>query len=108
MPDLNQDPGRLNCRCNQGDDFAFNLYFVDSVAGYTWEAKVDESMAIGIAAIASTDLPAGYASGLTLSLADTDTDDLTLGSHHWALDRTDAGSERRWLAGDFYIFQYNP
>jgi hypothetical protein len=107
MPDLVQAPGRVNVYCKKGDAISFTLWWKDDdVSTWTFDANVDETIAITIASAGTP--PTGYTSGITLSLTSGETDTITLGSHNWALDRTDVGSERRWVAGDWESFQYNP
>ena len=99
-----QKPGRLDIVAAQSDAFSVLLDFDIDTTGYTWAAKVDENdgTTTTITVTSSTD-----GSGQeTLTLASTDLADISLGEHNWELRRTDAGSQRRYLAGKFTVIKY--
>ncbi len=102
MPTAEQIPGRLDIVIHNGDAFSLELDFDTSIAGMNWDAKVDHTQGQTAFALGSTD------PSMTLTLASSDTTLIPVGTHDWYLDRTDAGSERRWLAGRFTVIRYYP
>ena len=108
MADVEQIPGRLNIKLAQGDDLSILLDFDIDLTGYTFESKVVETNGTEtVITVAETDLSAGQ---ITLTMTDTLSEALTATSnntfHSWYLDRTNAGSQRRYLSGDFEVIKF--
>ena len=108
MADVTQIPGSLNIKMAQGDDLSILVDFDIDLTGYTFESKVVETDGTEVViTVTETDLSAGQ---VTLEMTDTLSTALTLTDtgtfHSWYLDRTDAGSRRRYLAGNFEVIKY--
>ena len=108
MADVTQVPGRLNIKLTQGDDLSILLDFDISLTGYTFTANVIETNADSTTiTVVETDLSNGQ---ITLTMTDTLSALLTITEdnsfHSWYLDRTNAGNQRRYLAGDFEVVKY--
>lgn len=108
MANVTQIPGSLNIKIAQGDDLSILLDFDISLTGYTFESKVIETNGDETTiTVTDTDLSAGQ---ITLSMTDTLTALLSTtleeAFHSWYLDRTNAGNQRRYLAGDFEVIKY--
>ena len=102
MSKIKQTPGRLDIIATKGDKFSVLIDFDIDTTGYTWNAAVVHSSTTAFTVTSATD-----GSGQeTISLASTDTNDIALGTWSWYMDRTDAGFQRRYLAGDFKLVQY--
>ncbi len=100
MPDLAQVPGRLNLTVTQGDDFSFQLDFDVETVSWTLVAVVD------LASPVSFTLSNATGGIVTLSLTSGQTAALPLGITNWYLDRSDTGSQRRYVAGTLNVVQY--
>ena len=108
MAEVTQVPGALDIKIAQGDDLSILLDFDIDLTGYTFEAKVDETDAgTTVITVVETDLSAGQ---ITLTMTDTLSAAIEITTdrtpHQWYLDRTNAGSQRRYLAGDFKVIEY--
>ena len=108
MAEVTQIAGELDIKINKGDDLSILLDFDIDLTGYTFESKVVESDATEtVITVTDTDLSAGQ---ITLSMTDTLSDALAATKdrtpHRWYLDRTNAGNQRRYLAGDFEVIDY--
>ncbi len=108
MAEATQVPGELDIKIAQGDDLSILLDFDIDLTGYTFEAKVDETDAGNtVITVVDTDLSAGQ---ITLTMTDTLSGVIEITKertpHNWYLDRTNAGSQRRYLAGKFEVVEY--
>ena len=108
MANVTQIPGRLNIKIAQGDDLSILLDFDISLTGFNFTSKVVETDGTTTTiSVADTNLGAGQ---ITISISDTLTAAISATEdesfHSWYLDRTDAGSQRRYLAGDFEVIKY--
>ena len=108
MADITQIPGRLNIKLAQGDDLSILLDFSIDLTGYTWESKVVETDGTEtVITVAETSLSDGQ---ITLTMTDTLSSAISATGnstyHSWYLDRTNAGSQRRYLSGDFEVIKY--
>ena len=109
MASITQIPGALDIKIAQGDDFSMLLDFDIDLTGYTFVSKVIETNGDETAiTVVETDLSAGQ---ITLTMTDTLTDAITpteesKSFHSWYLDRTNAGSQRRYISGDFEVIKY--
>ena len=107
---LEQIPGRLNIIARVGDDLAHTFVVKDSagdvidMTGYTFESKVDIEGASSVSyTVDDTDFATGI---IVLTMTDTLSGGIAEGEHKWYLERTNAGSERGWLAGDWIGITY--
>lgn len=104
MATVKQIPGRLDIVLAQGDDMSILLDFDIDMTGYTFAASTDEvDGSTTTITVAETDLANGQ---ITLTMTDTLSAAIAVGVHKWYLDRTNAGSQRRYLAGDFVVVDY--
>ena len=104
MVAITQIAGIVNITITQGGDWSVLVDFDIDLTGYTFESKVEESDGtLNEILVTNTDLSAGQ---ITLSMTDTKTNDLSLDTHKWYLDRTNAGEQRRYLAGTFKVIEY--
>ena len=105
MTKLTQTPGRLDIIIAESDAMSILLDFDIDMTGYTFTGTIEETdnTTTAITVTPSTDLTTGQ---FTLTLASTDVADLAVATHKWSFDRTNAGSERRWLAGDFEVIEF--
>ena len=104
MAEVTQIPGRLDIQLAQGDDMSILLDFDIDLTGYTFESKVVEADETEtVITVVETDLSNGQ---ITLTLSDTLSALISVATHSWFLDRTNAGSQRRQLAGDFEVIKF--
>ena len=108
MAEVTQVAGVLDIKINKGDDVSLLLDFDIDLTGYTFESKVVESDGTEtVFTVADTDLSAGQ---ITLTMTDTLSDAIAATTdrtpHQWYVDRTNAGNQRRYLAGDFEVVDY--
>ncbi len=108
MADVTQIPGSLNIKIAQGDDLSILLDFDINLTGYTFTSVVAESDGTTTTiTVVETDLSSGQ---ITLTMTDTLSAALSVTEdnsfHSWYLDRTNAGNQRRYLAGDFEVIKY--
>lgn len=104
MTQVEQVPGRLDIKIAQGDDISILLDFDIDMTGYTFTSNVVETDAsTTVITVVDTDLSAGQ---ITLTMTDELSAALAVATHSWYVDRTNAGSQRRYLAGDFIVIAY--
>ena len=108
MANVTQVPGSLNIKLAQGDDLSILLDFDIDLTGYTFESKVVETNGdLTTITVVETNLSTGQ---ITITMTDTLSDALSITAdetfHSWYLDRTNAGNQRRYLAGDFEVIKY--
>jgi len=104
MAKVEQVPGRLDIKMAQGDDLSILIDFDIDLTGYTFAAStVETDASTTTITVAETDLSNGQ---ITLTMTDTLSDAIDEGVHKWYLDRTNAGAQRRYLAGDFEVVLY--
>lgn len=96
-------PGTNTISIYRGEDVSlpFTMDPVVNITGWTITFVVRSSEGVEISKAATvTDGPNGV---FTITLADTDTDALRLGTYHYDAWRVDAGSERVLAVGSFVI-----
>ena len=104
MAEVTQVPGEANLTISQGDDMSFLVDFDIDLTGYTFESKVVESDGTEtVITVTDTSLANGQ---ITITMTDTLSAALSAEIHKWYLDRTNAGSQQRLLAGDFKVTVY--
>lgn len=108
MAEVTQVAGVLDIKINKGDDVSILLDFDIDLTGYTFESKVDETDGGNTTiTVVETNLATGQ---ITLTMTDTLSDAIDATEdrppHQWYLDRTNAGNQRRYLAGDFEVIEY--
>lgn len=108
MTEVTQVPGELDIKITQGDDMSILLDFDISLSGYTFESKVIEADDTEtVITVVATDLGEGQ---VTLTMTDTLSGALNLTGGNtkdrWYLDRTNAGNQRRLLAGNFQVILF--
>jgi len=103
MAKVEQTPGRLDIVATKGDKLSILIDFDIDTTGYTWDVKAVHGSTDTAFSVSSATDGSGQE---TISMASTDLDLISAGSHRWYMDRTDAGNERRYLAGDFIVVEY--
>ena len=104
MAEVTQIPGRLDIQLAQGDDMSLLVDFDIDLTGYTFESKVVEADETEtVITVVETDLSTGK---ITITLSDTDSALISAAKHSWFLDRTNAGNQRRQLAGNFEVIKF--
>jgi len=103
MTQIKQVPGRLDIVATKGDKLSILIDFDIDTTGYTWDVKAVHGTTDTAFSVASATDGSGQE---TISMASSDLDLISAGAYSWYMDRTDAGSERRYLAGDFTVIEY--
>jgi hypothetical protein len=102
---IEQVPANVNIEVAIDDSFSSLVDFSIVLTGYTVTAYVDKNDGTQTAfTIATTDLAAGQ---VTISLTKAQITALGAGVHHWFLRYGNGTIERRALAGNFTVYQYN-
>ena len=87
------------------DDMSILIDHETDLSGATWTAAVDETDGTStVITVVDTDLGAGQ---ITITMTDTLLSAISEDTHKWYIDRTNAGEQRRYWAGNFETTKYN-
>ncbi len=97
---FSQLPGTLNVDIVQGDDVAFTIDFDVNMTGYLVASEIRSTISHAVVATPTTTLSAPATGIVVVTMTDTQTSSLPVGTYRWALSwETPAGDNRMVLSG---------